>query len=127
MVVSKPQIDSDELSAFVASTLRAIAAGVKEASDQSSIENDGFVYNYDMPDKVTFDLAVTAKRSESKSGGLSVQIASIFAGEGKMSHEHGSEEISRIAFDVKWRAVDSVLKPSETAYDRNDELCDLTE
>ena len=107
-MVSKTNIDSDELTAFVAATLKAIAAGVEEAADQSSVQNNGFVYSFDMPEKVTFDIAVTAKRNLAGRGGLSVQIASIFSGESRVSHERGSEEISRIAFDVKWRAVDRV-------------------
>jgi hypothetical protein len=124
VVVSKPPIDSDELTAFVAATLKAIAAGVVEAADHSSVQNDGFVYSFDMPKKVTFDIAVTAKRNTAGKGGLSVQIASILSGESKISHERGSEEISRIAFDVKWRAVDRMTDDRPINPDRYSELND---
>jgi len=47
VVVSKPSIDSGELTAFVAATLKAIAAGVEEAADQTSVQVDEFIYSYD--------------------------------------------------------------------------------
>ncbi|WNO52626.1 hypothetical protein [Stakelama saccharophila] len=120
--MTKPSIDSDELTAFVASTLKAIAAGVEDASDQTSVEMNDFVFGFDMPEAVSFDLAVSATRNIAKGGGLKVHVASLIAGEGKLSSEQKAEEISRIAFDVKWKAVDRVAKPDAHKYDRYSEL-----
>jgi len=75
-----------------------------------------------MPETVSFDVAVSAKRSSSTGGGLSVQIASIFTGDGKVSRDHGAEEVSRIAFDVKWRSVERVSRSVGEPTGRYDEL-----
>jgi len=122
VVVTKPVIDSDELTAFISATLKAIAAGVGDAADQVAVLRDDFVYSFEMPENVSFDLAVSAKRNTSTGGGLKVQIASIISGDARVSHDDGGEEISRISFEIGWKAVDRVEARDFHARDRLDEL-----
>ena len=105
MVVSETEplsVDNDELSIFVSSTLRAIAAGVEEAARMSQVESSGGRSSYEMPDKVGFDVAVTAKRSGETSKGLKIEVFKVGGGlEGERSD--GNETVSRIQFEVGWK------------------------
>ena len=100
MVVSKTQselVNNDELAAFVTSTLRAITRGIEEADGQVRKQKMSGYATFSMPNKVSFDIAVTAKRGDEVGGGLKVQVFSIGA---KASSE--DQTISRISFEVPW-------------------------
>jgi hypothetical protein len=95
-------MNNDELSAFVSSTLRAIAAGVDEAAQMSRANKERGFSSFEMPDKVAFDVAVTARKSGEKSGGVKIEILRMGGGiEGKRSEGH--ETVSRIQFEVGWK------------------------
>ena len=81
-------VNNDELSAFVTSTLNAIGTGV-HASDVAG----SFIF--DLPEKIEFEVAVTAVRSKEGGGGLKIQV---FSAEGKVSSE--MHEVSRIKFQI---------------------------
>lgn len=95
-------VDNEELTAFVASTLKAIAAGIEEASATSLKQASNGYNTFEMPNKVSFDVAVSAKRSHESGKGLKVEVFSVGAGikGAKASH---SETISRITFEVPWQ------------------------
>ena len=86
MVVSE-HIDNDELAAFVTSTLNAIAGGVESASSETK--------KFSVPQKVSFEIAVTATRGAAAGGGLKLQV---FNAEGKASSQN--EKVSRVTFEV---------------------------
>ena len=92
--------DSNELAAFVASTLKAIADGVADAQDSQigSAHGTG-VSGYAAPKEVEFDIAVSAKRTGTSQGGMKVAVFGIGANIGA---EDASEDssISRIRFAV---------------------------
>lgn len=94
-------VDNDELTAFIASALKAIAAGVNDASDASRQNSQTGFNTFSMPEKVAFDVAVSAKRVSESGGGLKVQVFSVGANI-KGSQEVASESISRITFEVPW-------------------------
>lgn len=92
--------DSDELTAFVESTLKAIATGIQNAQDTriSSAHGTG-VFAYAAPKDIEFDIAVSAKRTGSAGAGLKVAVFGIGANaKGDMSAE--SSSVSRIKFSV---------------------------
>jgi hypothetical protein len=93
-------IDNEELSAFIGSTLRAIKTGIDSAGirvGNGPIGNDAFR----MPKQVVFDVAVTVRHSDEASVGLKVQICGFGAGaDGKLGSE--SQTVSRVSFDVPW-------------------------
>ena len=93
--------DTDELKAFVASTLQAIAAGITEAQGtQISSAHGTGVFGFNAPKKVEFDVAVSAKRTGQAGGGLKVAVFGIGANlEGKEGNEDAT--ISRIRFSVR--------------------------
>jgi hypothetical protein len=93
-------IDNEELSAFIGSTLRAIKIGIDSAGIEvghGPIGKDAFR----MPKQVVFDVAVTIKQTDEASAGLKVQICGFGAGaDGRIGSE--SQTVSRISFDVPW-------------------------
>jgi len=102
-------VDNDELTAFVSSTLRAIAAGVDEAARNTRVDKERGYTQFEMPPKVVFDVAVTAKRTAGTSKGLKVEVFNVGGGlEGKKSTDH--ETVSRIQFEVPWQHT-STYKP----------------
>ena len=94
-------VDNDELTAFVTSTLRAIAAGIVEASGASLQREQRGYSSYEMPNKIAFDIAVTAKRSSESGKGLKVEVFSI-GGDLSGKNASQSETVSRITFEVPW-------------------------
>jgi hypothetical protein len=92
--------DSDELAAFVESTLRAIATGIQNAQDaQISSAHGTGKSGYAAPKDVEFDIAVSAKRTGATGAGLKVAVFGIGANAGgDMSAE--SSTVSRIRFSV---------------------------
>ena len=116
-------MDNDELTAFVSSTLRAIAAGVEEAARLSRADKEKGFSTFEMPESVAFDVAVTARKSGEKGGGVKIEIFKIGGGmEGKRSE--GLETASRIQFQVGWKYTHTapVNRPSipstQTAWNR---------
>ena len=98
----KPFVDSDELTAFVSSTLRAIAEGVEEAARATRVDKERGHTQFEMPNAIVFDVAVTAKRTGATSKGLKVEVFNVGGGiDGKKAAEH--ETVSRIRFEVPWR------------------------
>ena len=86
MVVSDP-INNEELAAFVTSTLNAIAAGVGAATSDT--------HDFDLPNKIAFEVAVKATKNSEVGGGFKIQV---FSAEGKKaSHD---EAVSKITFEV---------------------------
>ena len=95
-------MDNDELSAFVSSTLRAIAAGVDEAANLARQDKEKGHSTFEMPSEVAFDVAVTARQSGEKGRGVKIEIFKICGGlEGKQTEGH--ETVSRIQFKVGWK------------------------
>lgn len=92
--------NSDELSAFVSSTLKAIATGVVEAQPiKMRSAHDTGVSGYTAPREIEFDIAVSAKRTGSGGGGLKVTVFGIGANaEGTIASE--ASTVSRIRFSV---------------------------
>ena len=86
-MVTSEKIDNDELTAFVTSTLNAIAGGV-EASDSNT-------RRFKVPDRVSFEIAVKAVRTAGAGASLKLQI---FNADIKKSDQN--EEMSRVSFDV---------------------------
>tara|TARA_B100000378_G_scaffold73458_1_gene57027 strand:- start:105 stop:482 length:378 start_codon:yes stop_codon:yes gene_type:complete len=119
----KPEADSGELAAFVASTLRAISAGIHEAQGSARIRSAHGTgeFAFSAPEQVEFDIAVTAKKASSAKGGFKVEVFSIGANLG--GEETGERSsISRIKFMIPTK-----FKTSEAASvlgDRYEELDD---
>lgn len=92
--------NSSELTAFVASTLKAIAAGIEEAQGTQIASAHGTgSFGFRAPDEVEFDVAVSAARSESGGGGMKVAVFGIGANlDAKLGTE--SSSLSRIRFTV---------------------------
>ena len=101
---SDQTVENNELQLFVASTLKAIMSGISEAQADarvgSAFGTGEFVFS--APDKVTFDVAVTAKHSGSASGGFKIQVFSIGANAGGDVSSEAST-VSRIQFAVPTR------------------------
>jgi hypothetical protein len=121
MADSAAAVDNDELSAFVSSTLRAIAAGVDEAARLSKEDKEKGFSTFEMPNKVAFDVAVTARKSGEKGGGVKIEIFKIGGGlEGKRTEGH--ETVSRIQFEVGWKYTHTAplnrpqIPPSRTGW-----------
>jgi hypothetical protein len=96
------RVDNDELAAFVAATLGALATGIASASGEHSIGSSNGRTSFGMPSLIKFDIAVTAKRTSQGGAGLKVQVFSIGGGvDGR--HAQESETTSRISFEVPWR------------------------
>ena len=94
-------VESNELQAFVTSTLKAIMNGIADAQGDARVKSAFGTgeFAFSAPDKVGFDVAVTAKHSGSARGGFKIQVFSIGANAGgDVSSEASS--VSRIHFDV---------------------------
>jgi hypothetical protein len=106
-------MNNDELSAFVSSTLRAIAAGVDDAAQTSRTNTEKGFSTFEMPDKVAFDVAVTARKSGEKGGGVKIEIYRLGGGVDAKRSE-GQETASRIQFEVGWKYTHTapVSKPT---------------
>ena len=95
------EADQDELRLFVSSTLRAIMAAVVDAQDAAKVPaastagHLGFIG----PDKVTFDVAVHAKKTGKSGGGLKVEVFSIGANAEKGASREDAT-VSRISFSI---------------------------
>jgi hypothetical protein len=99
-VVVTDKTNTDELTAFVASTLKAIAAGIEEAQGTQIASAHGTgTFGFRAPTEVEFDVAVSATTSEAGGGGMKV---SVFGIGGNLDAKLGSESstISRIRFSV---------------------------
>ncbi len=92
--------NADELSIFVSSTLKAIASGVANAQKtQISSPHGTGNFGFSAPKDVEFDVAVSAKQSETGGVGLKVSVFGIGANAGgQLAGE--SSTISRIRFSV---------------------------
>jgi Trypsin-co-occurring domain 2 len=92
--------NSDELSIFVSSTLKAIASGVADAQEtQISSAHGTGVFGFNAPTDVEFDVAVSAKQTGTEGGGLKVAVFGIGANVGGQVGSENSS-ISRIRFSV---------------------------
>jgi hypothetical protein len=116
--------DADELSAFVTSTLGAIAAGIEGAQGTLMKSPHGTgVSGYSAPAQVEFDIAVSAKKSGNTDAGLKVAVfgigANIGGGEGTES-----SSVSRIRFTVptKFKTTTPIsgVQGTDSAWNRND-------
>ena len=100
------EANTDELQTFVASTLRAIAAGIEEAQGTkiSSAHGTG-EFGFSAPELIEFDVAVSAKRTGSTDGGMKVAVFGIGA---NLGGKEGSEDstVSRIRFSVPTKFKD---------------------
>ena len=105
------KIDSDELSAFIASTLRAIASGIQAAGDTSIQSSAHYTSSFKIPESIAFDIAVTAGRSDTVGGGLKIQIASAFGAQLAKKSSTEDHTVSRIAFSVPWNGSDTRTGP----------------
>ena len=104
--------DTEELTAFVASTLKAIAAGIQEAQGtQISSAHGTGVFGFNAPELIEFDVAVAAKNSGKSGGGMKVAVFGIGA---NLGAEEGSENstISRIRFSIPTNFKDTRRKAS---------------
>ena len=102
--------DADELTAFVAGTLKAIAAGIEESQgNQITSAHQTGVFVFSAPKTIEFDVAVSAKNSGKTGGGLKVAVFGIGA---NLGTEGGSENstISRIRFSVPTKFKDTSPK-----------------
>jgi hypothetical protein len=109
MVVSENP-DTDELRVFVASTLKAIAAGIAEAQDTKIASAHGTgVFGFNAPKDIEFDVAVSAKLTGKAGGGMKVAVFGIGA---NLGAEEGSENstVSRIKFSVPTNFKDTTSK-----------------
>lgn len=104
-------VDSNELSAFVASTLKAIAAGVREAKSDTSVSTKDYESSFDIPDSVAFDIAVTAGRVDAVGGGFKIQIATMIGGQASAKRTEEDRTVSRIAFSVPWKGKSTFTGP----------------
>jgi hypothetical protein len=106
------QANSDELAAFIASTLLGIAEGIKAAQGtQISSAHGTGVSGFTAPTAVEFDVAVSASKSDNVGGGLKVAVFGIGA---NTKADIGSESstISRIRFSVPTNFKSTVSMPS---------------
>lgn len=115
--------NSDELSAFVSSVLRAIAEGVADAQGvQIGSPHGTGVHGFNAPKEVEFDIAVSAKSTGSADGGLKIAVFGIGANVGGSTVSENST-ISRIRFAVptNFRRNESMrheIPSTATAWDR---------
>ena len=93
--------DGSELQVFVAETLRAVMAGIGDVAFDArfqSVHGHG-EYSFKAPEKINFDVAVSAEHSGTASGGFKLQVFGVGANAGGDVTSKGST-ISRIAFSV---------------------------
>ncbi len=93
--------DGDELRQFVASTLKAVVAGLVDAKADSSgpSAHGSGDYAFGPPREVAFDIAVTARRSGVKGGGLKLEVFSVGAN-AKVDSSKENSTVSRISFVI---------------------------
>ena len=94
------EANTEELSVFVTSTLRAIAVGIIDAQGtQIPSAHGSGVSGFTAPKEVEFDIAVSAKKTGTANGGFKVAVFGIGANAGG---EEGNESstVSRIRFVV---------------------------
>jgi hypothetical protein len=94
------EANSDELATFVSSTLKAIAEGIRDAqANQIGSAHGTGVSGYAAPKKVEFDVAVSAKSTDTAGGGFKVAVFGIGA---NANADLGTENstVSRIKFAV---------------------------
>jgi Trypsin-co-occurring domain 2 len=94
------EADSDELAAFVTSTLHAVAAGISAAQDTLIRSPHGTgVSGFGSPKEIEFDIAVTARTTGAAGGRFKVSVLGIGANaNGEIASENSS--VSRIKFSV---------------------------
>lgn len=103
--------DGGELQLFVSETLQAVINGIADAESAIAppartlfATNDGRAplkhrFEFDRPNDVNFDVAVTVTRKGGKSGGLKLEVLSIGGNLGaEGSREHSMA--SRVSFNV---------------------------
>jgi Trypsin-co-occurring domain 2 len=95
--------DSSELSIFISETLQAIMSGISaaqpKATASSDIQGTSFSFGVHPPSEVSFDIAVTAKKSETSDKGLKLEVFSVGANaKGEKGHENST--VSRVAFTI---------------------------
>jgi hypothetical protein len=92
--------NAEELSIFVSSTLRAIAAGVADAQDTKIVSAHGTgVSGFSAPKDVEFDIAVSARQTGTGGGGFKLSVFGIGANAtGEAASENAT--ISRVRFSV---------------------------
>jgi len=95
------KVEENELQAFVASTLTAIMAGVADAMPNARVSSAFGTgeFAFSAPEKVVFDVAVTAKHSGSARGGFKIQVFGIGANAGGDTSSEAST-VSRIQFTI---------------------------
>jgi len=93
--------DSEELKAFVSSTLRAIMSGIAEVQDDARLKSAHGTgeFGFGAPKDVMFDIAVNAKRTGAKKRGFKVEVFSVGANAGASKTKENST-ISRIQFSI---------------------------
>jgi hypothetical protein len=94
-------VESNELQAFVTSTLTAIMRGISDAQSDARVRSAFGTgeFAFSAPENVGFDVAVTAKHSGSARGGFKIQVFSIGANAGGDISSEAST-VSRIQFNV---------------------------
>ena len=95
--------NADELRAFVQSTLKAIFDGVRDSQKLANVpgKNGGGAAAFTLPKEVAFDIAVSAKSTGGKSGGLKLEVFSVGANVGGEKTSENST-VSRISFSVPY-------------------------
>lgn len=102
--------DTEELSTFVASTLKAIALGIEEAQGtQISSAHKSGIFGFSAPEEIEFDVAVSAKTTGKAGGGMKVAVFGIGA---NLAGEEGNENstISRIRFSIPTKFKDTTTQ-----------------
>ncbi|WP_343519152.1 trypco2 family protein [Sphingomonas sp.] len=101
MADEQDAVESNELQAFVTSTLGAVMKGIADAQPDARVRSAFGTgeFAFSAPDNVSFDVAVTAKHSGTARGGFKIQVFSVGANAGgDVSSE--SSSVSRIQFTV---------------------------
>ena len=95
------QADGSELRAFVAETLRAVMAGISDVGSDASVRSihGHGEYNFKAPERIDFDVAVSAEHSGTARGGFKLQVFGVGANAGGDVTSKGST-VSRIVFSV---------------------------
>ncbi len=100
-VESSPEANGDELKTFVTTTLRAVFEAVAEAQAYTQLPSKRHTgaSNFEHPNEVTFDVAITAKSSGGAKGGLKLEFSAVGANVGSEKNNENST-MSRIQFKV---------------------------
>ena len=108
---SADTLDEAELKLFVSKTLKAIIGGIADADRFTRPIDAGVIVNqegriplqhqvrFDLPEDVSFDVAVTVTRNSGKRGGLKLEVLSVGANIGSESGR-GHSLASRVSFKV---------------------------